>query len=261
MSIRKVKKSASSTPRPAFESASVLDTALAQATIIPARVVEAYVDSVRKRNPQATPEQIANILGAQFKNLMRTTGGAVGVTAALPAIGTTTALALSAADVGLFLSSASMYCLAIADVHGISVTDVERRKALLLTSVLGDAGAKSVANLTGKPLTALGPALLLSLPKSTIRQVNSVLTSRFVKRQLIKYTGLTAGRIIPFGVGAVVGVAGGNALAATAIHQTKRAFGPAPAFFARPLVTIIERPESDATDPAGLTELTPANRD
>lgn len=239
---------------PSRSSDPVIDLALAKATVIPASTVKSYVDAVRKKNPMASPEQVIKILASQYKNLMRATGGAVGVSAALPGIGTTTAIVLSAADIGAFLFSASLYSLAVADVHGIEVTDVERRKALLLSSVLGDTGTKTVRDLTGKPSMLWGTALLTSLPKSTIKQVNSVLTSRFIKRQLIKYTGLTVGRIVPFGVGAVVGVVGGNGLAATVISQTEKAFGSAPATFARPIVTVIEQ-ESVLQDPASISSL------
>ena len=229
----------------------IIDLALAKATIIPANTIKAYVDAVRKKNPHATPEQVVKILASQYKNLMRTTGGAVGISAALPGIGTTTAIVLSAADIGAFLFSASLFSLAIADVHGIDVTDVDRRKALLLTSVLGETGSKTVRDITGKPTVLWGTALLTSLPKSTIKQVNGVLASRFIKRQLIKYTGLTVGRIVPFGVGAVVGVVGGNGLAATVISQAEKAFGPAPADFTRPIVTVIEQ-DAATQDPASI---------
>lgn len=237
------KKSSSSDP--------IFDLALAKATVIPASTIKAYVDAVRRKNPNASPEQVIKILASQYKALMRTTGGAVGVSAALPGIGTTTALILSAADVGAFLFSASLFSLAIADVHGIEVTDVERRKALLLTSVLGDTGAKTVRDVTGKPAMLWGTTLLTSLPKSTIKQVNGVLASRFIKRQLIKYTGLTVGRIVPFGVGAVVGIVGGNGLAATVISQTNKAFGPAPASFSRPIITVIEQ-DTASEDPVSM---------
>lgn len=232
----------------------LFDLALAKATTIPAQTIRKYVDGVRRRNPEATPEQLLKILAKQYKNLMRTTGGAVGVSAALPGIGTTTAIVLSAADVGGFLMSASIYSLAVADVHGIDAQDTERRKALLLTTLLGESGAKTVAEITGKPLPMWGTALLTSLPNSTIKQVNTVLTSRFVKRQLIKHTGLTVGRIIPFGVGAVVGVAGGNGLANTVINQAQKAYGHAPIAFNRPLFSVIEHGPL-GQDPSDLSEL------
>ena len=232
----------------------LFDFALAKATTIPAQTIRKYVDAVRRRNPEASPEQILKILAKQYKNLMRTSGGAIGVSAAMPGVGTTTAIVLSAADVGGFLMSASIYSLAVADIHGINVQDVERRKALLLTTLLGESGAKTVSDITGKPLPLWGTALLTSLPNSTIKQVNTVLTSRFVKRQLIKHTGLTMGRIIPFGVGAVIGVAGGNGLANAVIHQAHKAYGPAPVTFGRPLFTIIEHGPL-GQDPSDLSEL------
>jgi len=80
---------------------------------------------------------------------------------------------------------------------------------------------------------------MTSMPKSSIKQVNKVLTSRFIKRKLATHSGLALGRVAPFGIGAAVGIAGGRALAHTVIHQAKRAFGPAPTQFARDLEPVI----------------------
>ncbi|WP_051009884.1 hypothetical protein [Timonella senegalensis] len=224
----------------------LLDSALRKATTIPSATIKAHVDSLRRKNPTATPEQIVDILSSEFKLFLQGSGGAVGASAALPGVGTTTALVLTSADLAAFFAAASAYSLAVAEVHGLETQDVERRTALLLASVLGDSGAKTVASLGARPSAAWGKTLLTAMPKSTIKQVNSVLSSRFIKRQLVKHGGVAMGRVIPFGIGAVVGIVGGRALAHTVIHQTTRAFGAAPASFASPLTSVIEsQPISD----------------
>ena len=75
---------------------------------------------------------------------MQSTGGAVGATAAAPAVGTGVALALTASDIATFFGASAAFALAVASVHGIEVEDADRRRALLLTTILGDAGAKIV---------------------------------------------------------------------------------------------------------------------
>ena len=69
---------------------------------------------------------------------MQSTGGAVGATAAAPAVGTGVALALTASDIATFFGASAAFALAVASVHGIEVEDADRRRALLLTTILGE---------------------------------------------------------------------------------------------------------------------------
>lgn len=213
----------------------LLDDAIDQAVTIPASTIRAHVDSLRRRNPEASPQRIIDLLTRRYTLFMQGTGGAVGTAAVLPGVGTGVSLALSTADIAAFFTASSAYALAVAEVHGIEVHDVERRRALLLAAVLGDSGARAVAEVSGKPVAAWGTVLLTAMPTSTIRQVNQVLTGRYVKRMVVKQSSLALGRVIPFGIGAAVGVLGGRALSRTVIRQTTRAFGPPPATFASPV--------------------------
>jgi len=54
-----------------------------------------------------------------------------------------------------------------------------------------------------------------------------------VRTQVTKQTGLAFGRLIPFGIGLVVGVAGARALGKNVIEGARRAFGPPPLVFPR----------------------------
>lgn len=236
--LRALSNKALNHPSSAKYGVGMLDRVLNSATTVPASQIRKYVDGIRKRNPEASPERIVEILSSQFKGVLQSTGGAVGATAAIPTIGTATALVLTAADLAAFFATATVYSLAVAEVHGIDTDDPERRKALVLGSVLGTSGAKTVSSLGDVPMARWGTALMTTMPKSTIKQVNKVLTSRFVKRKLATHSGLALGRIAPFGIGAVIGVAGGRALAQTVITQAQRAFGPAPATFVERVIEV-----------------------
>ena len=216
----------------------VIDAAIDRAVTMPSTTIRSHVDSLRRRNPEASPARIIELLGREYTMVLQSAGGAVGAAAAVPGVGTGVSLALSSGDVATFFASSSAYALAVAEVHGIEVNDIERRRALLLATVLGDSGAQTVADASGKSAAAWGTALLTTMPKSTIKQVNRVLAKRFIKRQVVKQGSLMVGRIIPFGIGAAIGIAGGRTLARTVVDQATQAFGPAPATFARP--TVIE---------------------
>lgn len=232
----------------------LMDAAIDHAVTIPAASVRAHVDSLRRRNPEATPQRIIGLLTREYSVLLQGTGGAVGTAAVIPGIGTSVSLALTAADVAAFFTASCAYALAVAEVHGIEVHDVERRRALLLAAVLGDSGAEAIVEVSGKPASAWGPVLLTSMPTTTIRQVNKVLTGRFVKRMMVKQRSLALGRIVPFGIGAAVGVLGGRALSRTVVHQTGKAFGPPPARFLTP-VSDKPRGRQPAPEPSPHTGL------
>lgn len=235
----------SDSPRPAALSRLLTDV-VNQATSIPTATVQRHVDSLRRRNPQATPGEILNLLSREYLTLVGGAGAAVGIAAAIPGIGTGAGLTLSAGDVGTFFAASAAYGLAVADVHGITTDDAERRRALLLSTVLGPSGAQVVSSALEGSSVLRGRALLSTLPRNTIKQVNSVLSHRLVKRHLLKQSGLAIGRVIPFGIGAFIGFTGGRALGRTVLRQAQTAFGEPPSEFQRAL-----RRQSDTIDPGG----------
>ncbi|SDF72337.1 hypothetical protein SAMN04487781_2391 [Cellulosimicrobium cellulans] len=229
----------------AYRPTPLLDAALDKAVTIPSHVIRAHVDSVRRRNPEASPAQIVRILEREYLLVIQAAGGAVGAAASFPAVGTGVGIALTSSDVATFFASSAAFALAVADVHGIAVDDVGRRRALLLATVLGEKGARDVERATQGSGLAWGKVLLTSMPAGTLVKVNKALGNRFLRTQLAKQSGLALGRLVPFGVGAVVGVAGARALGHGVIAQSRRAFGPPPSVFGR-LLEVVESPVQDA---------------
>jgi hypothetical protein len=212
-------------------SARVLSTALDRAVSIPSTTVHAYVQRIRRRHPRATPQQLVSHLERQYLRAVTGSGGAVGVAAAVPGLGTGAGIAISAGEVATFFGTSALFSLAVASVHGIEVDDVARRRTLLLASVLGVAGAELVQTEAGIPTSAWARALLTSAPSGTIKRVNGILARRFVKRQATKEGALAVSRLAPFGIGALIGAVGGRAMGKTVVAGAARAFGPAPLAF------------------------------
>lgn len=241
-----------------------LDALLDKAVSIPSAVVHAHVDRLRARNPEATPEQIITLLEKQYLLAVSASGGAVGAAAAAPAIGTGVGLALTSAEVATFFSASSAFALAVADVHGIGVEEAARRRTLLMATVLGDQGGRTISSEVGLSSNGWAKALLVNMPTATIKRVNGTLTRRFLRRQASRQGALFFGRLAPFGIGAVIGATGGRALGRTVVTSARQAFGPAPERFPR----IIEvaagagaPPELDGSRDVRLVEAAPeANR-
>jgi hypothetical protein len=210
-----------------------LDYLVNRSVTIPSASIHKHVDKVRARNPDASPAEIIKLLEKEYLRVIQTTGGAVGAAAAIPGVGTAASVALSTSDVATFFASSAAFSLAVADVHGIDAQDVPRRRALLLATVLGDQGAKDVENAIGGSGVAWGKVLLTSMPRTTLHRVNKALTHRFIQKQIAKQGSLLLGRILPFGIGAVVGWVGARALGHTVIAQSRVAFGTPPEHFPR----------------------------
>ena len=208
-----------------------VDAALDKAVTIPSATVHAHVEKVRRRNPGADPQQVVRLLEKEYLNVVAATGGAVGAAAAAPSVGTGVATALTVGDVATFFGASAAFALAVASVHGIDVQDADRRKALLLASLLGESGARAVGDTAGISTVRVARTLLTRMPLGTVRTVNAQLTKRMIRRQVAKQGGLALGRLAPFGVGLLIGVVGGRALGRTVVEGTRVAFGPAPEHF------------------------------
>lgn len=229
----------------AYRPTPLLDAALDKAVTIPSQVIRAHVDSVRRRNPEAGPAEIIRILEREYLLVIQAAGGAVGAAAAFPSVGTGVGLVLTSSDIATFFASSAVFSLAVADVHGIAVDDVARRRALLLAAVLGEKGARDVEKAAQGSGLAWGKVLLTRMPAGTLVKVNKALGNRFLRTQLAKQSGLALGRLVPFGIGAVVGVAGARALGHGVVAQSRRAFGPPPSTFGR-ILEVVEAATEDA---------------
>lgn len=210
-----------------------LDAAIDKAVAIPSSVIRQHVGRLRERNPYASPAQIIALLERQFLLAVGASGGAVGAAAATPAVGTGVAVALTTSEVAAFFAASAAFSLAVAEVHGIAVEDTARRRALVVATVLGEQGATTVGAETGLSTRTWARGLLINMPTTTIRRVNTALARRLVRRQATRQGALALGRLVPFGIGAVIGVTGARALGRTVVTGARQAFGPPPTHFPR----------------------------
>lgn len=186
---------------------------------------------LRRDRPDATPGEVLAELEKRYLRRVSRLGGAVGAVAAVPAVGTGTALALSSGQLASFMSSSATYLMAVASLHGVEVDDVERRRTLLLAALLGEEGAKAVSGELGLGTLYWGKAALTKLPLGTVRSVNRALTRRVVRWSATRGGALVFGRLAPFGIGAVIGYRGTRALGRNVVEGARHEFGPAPAAF------------------------------
>src|SRR5215213_1583692 len=88
--------------------------------------VLAHIRSLRRRNPNATPDQLVRILERRYLAAVTGGGAAVGATAVLPGVGTGVTLALSGVETAGFLEATALFAQSVAEVHGIAIEDPDR---------------------------------------------------------------------------------------------------------------------------------------
>ncbi|GLP80011.1 hypothetical protein [Mycobacterium antarcticum] len=193
--------------------------------------VRAYVQRLREQNPDASPAQIVEKLEKHYLAAVMASGAAVGSAAAFPGIGTLVAMSAVAGETVVFLEATAVFVLAVAETHGIPADHRERRRALVLAVLVGDDGKRAVTDLIGSGRT--GGAWLAdgaaSLPLPAVSQLNGRLLKFFVKKYALKRGAIAFGKLLPVGIGAVIGGVGNRAMGKKIIANAQGAFGSAPA--------------------------------
>lgn len=207
---------------------------------VQAPAVKAYVDRLRDHSPDATPADIVKKLEKHYLAAVMASGAAVGSAAAFPGIGTLVAMSAVAGETVVFLEATSVFVLAVAEVYGIPADHRERRRALVLAVLVGEDGKNAVADLIGPGRTsgswlAEGAA---SLPLPAVSQLNSRLMKYFVKRYAFKRGAIAFGKMLPVGVGAVVGGVGNRFMGKKIVGNARSAFGAPPLRWPSTLVVL-----------------------
>lgn len=202
-----------------------------------------HIEQTRRNRRDASPEEIIRLLGRRFTAAVAGSGAAAGASAAAPGVSTPISLALAAGDVAGYTGLSAMYVLALAEIHGVPIDDLERRRTLVMGVLLGQAGADAVKKTAGRTGAHWAGKMVSAVPTETLKQVNRVLGHNFVTKYGSRQGVLVLGKQAPFGVGAAIGGAGNATFARFTIRSAKRAFGPAPTSWPAHLATSVEADE------------------
>ena len=203
-----------------------LERALDKAIAIPASRIEERVARMRRDRPGADAAELVEMAGARFRRDAGLSSGAVGASAAIPAISTGAAAALTVGQSAAFIASAVTYVLTVAEIQGVHIVDTERRRALVLSALLGKEGSEAVQGQLGLSSMFWAAQLLMQMPLPSVKSINAHLIKRVAKRSAAKGGALALGRLLPFGIGAAIGWSGGRALANQVIEGAQAALGP-----------------------------------
>jgi hypothetical protein len=213
----------------AHETSSGILDLLHRAIDVQGALVHKNIARARQRNPDATPEQVISTLERMYISALTSTGAAVGGTAAAPGVGTGIALALTAGEILSSLEFSALFALSLAEVHGVPIDELERRRTIVMGIMLGGSGTKTISQAAGRTGQHWARQIVTMVPAETLRQINGVLGRNFITKYGTKQGIIVLGKVAPFGIGAVIGGTANAVMATIAVRAGRHAFGPPPA--------------------------------
>ena len=202
----------------------IVDTALRAQRPLAAK----YVRSLRAKRAGLSDDELIAHVEKRFLAMLTASGAGVGGVAALPGVGTMAAVALTAGEGVAFAEACAFLTLAVADIRGVDMSDPARRRTVMLGVLGGEKGAEIIGKALGKQgaqwstvLSGVAPDYMVKFADKQVRT--------WIKRKLAaRMGGLWAGRLIPFGVGALIGGAGNRVVARSVIEAERTIFSQAP---------------------------------
>jgi hypothetical protein len=153
----------------------VASQALTKALTFQSPVARNNFQRLRRVHPDESPKDLAERVTKYYLSLVTTSGGAMGAAGAIPGGGIPSA----AFDIVAFTEASVLYALTLAEIHGIHPEDIERRRLLVQTVLIGDSAITALNKGAGRPSrTGESRSSMRSLwPRSTRRTRCSVLGS------------------------------------------------------------------------------------
>ena len=168
------------------------------------------VARLRRVHPDKSPAELISYLNKIYLAAVTMTGAGAGAAAIVPNGWVQVPVAL--VDLATFLEASVLYTLSVAEIHGLDVEDIERRRFLVTSVLIGNAAATTALEpLIGRTAPYWGKKIVQSIPMQAIDAANKVLGPRFITKYGTKQGVLVLGKQIPLFIGVGIG-AGGNHL-------------------------------------------------
>jgi hypothetical protein len=202
---------------------------------------EAAVRRAAAQPGRIRPEKIKSLTDS-FAREVSAAGAAAGAVAASPAFGTTATLFTATAELAWFTARAGDLILTIAALHGRPGPTVDERRAWLLAVLIYGGSARDefarAVNEASTCMVAVGPDR--RVPIGALQLANRVMSKALFRKYGARRGLAVVGRMIPLGIGAVIG--------ATANYAAIRSLARnADEFFARLPYSAIDVDSFDVT--------------
>ena len=208
---------------------SALLNSLDRAVAVQSGVISKYVEGLKKRNKNAPPQQLQQLIDKHFLNITSGTGAAAGASAAIPGVGLVTGAATIAGESVVFLEAAAWYILASSYLRGDDIKSPERRRALVLLVLTGSKGSALVDTFVGDLNSVSGmrsAATLSRFSGPSLSGSNGRLTKLFTTLITQRRKWAWVSKLMPMGIGAVLGTTANRKLAKQVIEHAGEQLSP-----------------------------------
>ncbi len=169
-----------------------------------------------------TDERVAEVAKG-FRNELTALGAAAGAAAATPGIGTAAAAGALGTELGWFGLRAADLIMTIAAIHGHTNATVEERRAWVLSLLaFGESAATEFSALANR-MDVSPHTTGVRVPLELLERINTQVAGNVLTKFGTRRGMLTVGKLLPFGVGAVVG-GGANLAMITKLSRDTHAF-------------------------------------
>src|SRR3954447_14552220 len=225
----------------------VVSQALTKALTFQSPVARNNLERLRRVHPDETPTELAKRVTRYYLSVVTTSGGAMGAAGAIPGGG----LPSAAFDGIAFTEASVLYALTLAEIHGIHPEDIERRRLLVQTVLIGDSAITALNKGASKSVPYWGKQIVNAIPMSVVNKANKLLGPRFITKYGTKQGVLVLSKQIPLGLGIGVGAGANYLVGRTIVKTARKVFGTAPKAFAS---NPSEFPDPDVLDADWILE-------
>ncbi|MDZ5493586.1 MULTISPECIES: hypothetical protein [Micromonospora] len=188
----------------------------------------ASVKRLRRLHPDKTPAELIAFVNKFYLHEVAEVGARAGAAAAESEVGSVHDSGTRAGMIG-FLEASVRYTLSVAEIHSLDVEDIETRKLLVTSVLVGNSTAKRILGpLAGQAAPHWGRQIVESIPESAIDRANKLLGERFITRWGTGPRGIVLGLRVSSLLGGVIGGSGSGLFGWFVIKSSRKILGTPP---------------------------------
>ena len=138
--------------------------ALTKALTFQAPVARKNFERLRRVHPNDSPKELAARVTRYYLTTVASSGGAMGAAGTVPGGGIPSA----AFDVVAFTEASVLYALTLAEIHDLHPEDIERRRLLVQTVLIGDSAITALNKGAGRSVPYWGAQIVNKIPMSAV---------------------------------------------------------------------------------------------
>lgn len=171
--------------------------------------VKEWVQEIKRENPELSRDQVAEYLSDRIVWLYTSQGAALALPGAIPGLGTLaqigTEISTVSVDVTLMLRNQTYLAFAIAECYGFVGRETLIQDTLICMGLWTNAVTLTKGGLIKLGTKAVEANFKKKFPAAILAAINRKVGTTVLTKYGTKRGGIAVGKLIPFGVGVVVG--------------------------------------------------------